>query len=251
MPALHRFLVPIFISMPLLFGCAGNGASTEAAPAADSSSSVSSKLVASSSKPSASAAPPALLPSSGGASDAGPDAQAPGLLDAGSSEDAGSDASSARSEPEQPYAKDNKILPPADSDELQARAKLLWEAIISNTPERADPFWFPKEPFIPLKDVKDPGKYWETLHKTYANDIAKLHRKRKSWEGAVFKRFELGSTPKWVPPGDEANKIGYYRSFRGKLRYELEGTNYSLDVHVVISWQGRWYITHLSKFKKK
>ena len=236
-------LAPLFC-----LGCAGQGASTEASPASDSSKAMASSSPAKSapallSAPaSSSVLAPALLAPSG---DAGSDAQA---LSAGL--DAGLDAG-AKAEAEQPYAKDNKILPPPDSEEVQARAKLLWEAIVKNEPSVGDPFWFPKEPFIPLKDVKDPGKYWENLHKSYANDIAKLHRKRKSWEGAEFKRFELGSTPKWVPPGDEANKIGYYRSFRGKLRYDLEGTHYSLEVHTVISWQGRWYITHLSKFKKK
>jgi hypothetical protein len=98
--------------------------------------------------------------------------------------------------------------------------------------------------------VKDPGRYWETLHKTYVNDIHALHRKRKSWAGATFSRFERGSTPKWVKPGDEANKIGYYRSFRGRLRFEVNGESESIDVHTVITWQGRWFITHLRKFKK-
>lgn len=240
-------LAPLFC-----LGCAGQGASTEASPASDSSKAMASSSPAKSapallSAPASSSvlAPALLAPSGDAGSDAGSDAQA---LSAGL--DAGLDAG-AKAEAEQPYAKDNKILPPPDSEEVQARAKLLWEAIVKNEPSVGDPFWFPKEPFIPLKDVKDPGKYWENLHKSYANDIAKLHRKRKSWEGAEFKRFELGSTPKWVPPGDEANKIGYYRSFRGKLRYDLEGTHYSLEVHTVISWQGRWYITHLSKFKKK
>lgn len=234
----------------VLWGCAGQGAPSEASKASDSSSALASvsKPVpqAPSLGPPSSASAPVLAPV---LLDAGADAQAGdvALLDAGT--DAAPDADAPVAEA--PFAKDNKILPPQTSDELQARAKLLFEAITKNEPSVGDPFWFPKEPFIPLKDVKDPGKYWENLHKAYANDIAKLHRKRKSWEGAEFKRFDLGSAPKWVPPGDEANKIGYYRSFRGKLRYELDGTNYSFEVHTVISWQGRWFITHLSKFKKK
>ncbi len=36
-----------------------------------------------------------------------------------------------------------------------------------------------------------------------------MHRKRKSWEGARFVSFVVaGSRSKWVPPGDEVNKIG-------------------------------------------
>jgi len=123
-------------------------------------------------------------------------------------------------------------------------------AIVKDDPALGEAFWFPKEPFIPLKDVKEPGKYWEQLHRTYVNDIHALHKKRKDWSGATFGRFERGSVPKWVKPGDEANKIGYYRSFHGQLRFEVDGKSESIDVHTVITWQGRWYTTHLRKFKK-
>ncbi len=148
-----------------------------------------------------------------------------------------------------PFAADNKV-PPTEGPELQERAKALFEAIVANDAPKGDPFWFPKEPFIPLKDIKDPGKYWEQLHRTYAADVRSQHKKRKSWDGAEFKGFTIGSKPKWVPPGDEANKIGYYRSFHGKLRYVIDGDEKTIDVHTVITWQGRWYITHLNKFKK-
>lgn len=150
-----------------------------------------------------------------------------------------------------PFVPDNKVLPPLESEELTARAKQLFEAIVHDDPARGESFWFPKEPFIPLKDVKGPDKYWNNLHATYARDIHALHRKRKSWDGATFVSFKMGSTPKWVPPGDEANKIGYYRSFRGKLTYRIDEKNTTIDVHTIISWQGEWFITHLSKFKKK
>ncbi|MDC3959480.1 hypothetical protein [Polyangium jinanense] len=160
--------------------------------------------------------------------------------------DAGSDAAEVAA----PYVADNKVLPPLDSEELQKRAAALFNAIVADDPARGESFWFPKEPFIPLKDVKGADKYWDQLHRTYARDIHALHKKRKSWEGATFEKFELGSTPKWVPPGDEGNKIGYYRTFRGKLRYRIGEQTQSIEVRVIISWQGRWYITHLSKFKK-
>jgi hypothetical protein len=163
--------------------------------------------------------------------------------------DAGSSADAAPAEAAAPFAADNK-LPPTEGPELQERAKGLLEAVIQDDAKLADPFWFPKEPFIPLKDVKGPDKYWEQLHRTYGSDVHALHRKRKSWSGVVFEKFEIGSKPKWVKPGDEANKIGYHRSFHGKLRYSVDGKSESIDVHTVITWQGRWYVTHLRKFKK-
>ena len=54
----------------------------------------------------------------------------------------------------------------------------------------------------------------------------------------------------WVKPGEEANKIGYFRTFNGKLRYRAGGQPHTIDVRVIISWQNRWYITHLLPFKK-
>ncbi|APR85560.1 Hypothetical protein A7982_10909 [Minicystis rosea] len=148
-----------------------------------------------------------------------------------------------------PIVADNKVEP-TEGPELQERAKALLDAIAKDEPERGESFWFPKEPFIPLKDIKDPGKYWSQLHRTYANDIHALHKKRKIWDKVEFVSFEGWSHPKWVKPGDEANKIGYHRAFHGKLRYKADGEAGEIDVHTIITWQGHWYCTHLRKFKK-
>jgi hypothetical protein len=197
--------------------------------------------------PSAAVSAPPPASAAAAASESAPAASA-AAVDAGGIE-GGSGAAAAADGGAPAIVADNKVSP-TEGAELQERAKGLFEAIVKDEPALGDPFWFPKEPFVPLKDVKDPGRYWETLHKTYVNDIHALHRKRKSWAGATFVRFDRGSTPKWVKPGDEANKIGYYRSFHGLLRFEVDGERESIDVHTVITWQGRWFITHLRKFKK-
>jgi hypothetical protein len=212
----------------MIGGCTGAPAMGDAAPTAPAS------------HPSAAApasASAAVEPASTaiGAPDAGPPPAATGTPDAG-----------ARA----PAVKDNMVRPALDGDELQERARALFDAIVKDDPPAGDPFWFPKEPFVPLKDVKGPDKYWDNLHAAYANDIHALHRKRTSWDGARFVRFAVGSTPKWVKPGDEANKIGYFRSFHGKLGYEVAGAAATIDVHTIISWQGSWYVTHLRKLKK-
>jgi hypothetical protein len=186
--------------------------------------------------PSTAPSPPAEAP---------PPASAPGVV--ASAPPAAADAGSPAEAP--PVVADNKVAP-TEGPELQERARGLFEAIVKDEPERGEAFWFPREPFIPLKDVKDPGKYWDQLHRTYVNDIHALHQKRKGWEGAEYVTFEGWSRPKWVPPGDEANKIGYHRAFHGRLRYKAGGEDGEIDVHTIITWQGRWYVTHLRKFKK-
>src|SRR5204863_6129440 len=99
-------------------------------------------------------------------------------------------------------------LPPLTKPHLTLRDKHLFQAIVENQPELADDFFFPKEPFIPLKDVADPARYFDQLMATYHRDIASLHAKRKDWSGAAFVSFDLGTTPGWVAPGKEYNKIG-------------------------------------------
>lgn len=147
------------------------------------------------------------------------------------------------------YDPANKAKPPIDSEELQARARGLFDAVKQNNPTLGEDFWFPKEPFLILKDIKDPGKYWDQLHRAYVKDIEKLHKKRANWDGCEFEKFEPGSPPKWVKPGEEGNKIGYFRTVKGNLVYKAEGKSHKLEVRVIISWQKRWYITHLGKFK--
>jgi hypothetical protein len=141
---------------------------------------------------------------------------------------------------------ENKTLPPLTSADLTERAGHLLRAIVDNQPALADDFFFPKEPFIPLKDVADPGRYFDQLLATYHRDIAGLHAQRKDWIGAKLVSFELGTRPGWVAPGKEYNKIGYYRTFRGKLTYDIGERTREILVATIISWDGRWYVTHLA-----
>jgi len=146
---------------------------------------------------------------------------------------------------------DNRALPPPTSPDLEERAHHLFDAVVAGHPELADDFFFPREPFLSLKDVADPGRYHDELVASYRRDILALHGTQRSWEGAVFKAFELGTPPKWVAPGGEWNKIGYYRTFDARLSYEVAGKHKVLVVRTIISWQGRWYVTHLRPIRKK
>lgn len=143
----------------------------------------------------------------------------------------------------------NKAKPPLASEDLDVSAKALFDAVVKDDPDLAKAFFFPREPFTPLKDAADPDRYWRQLFATYQHDIHKLHQKQRDWSKASFESFELGSPPTWVKPGDEANKIGYFRTFRGRLNYRHDGKKYHLETHTIISWDGHWYITHLLPFK--
>lgn len=196
-----------------------------------------------------SAAPPAAT-ASASAPPPPPATAAPSATEAPSATaTAAEDAGAPPAPKEAEYDPKNKAKPPVDSEELQARARALFDAVVQNNASLGEDLWFPREPFLILKDIKDPGKYWDQLHRAFVKDVEKLHKKRKSWEGAEFVKFEPGSAPKWVKPGEEGNKIGYYRTVKGNLVYKAEGKAHKLEVRVMISWQNRWYITHLGKFK--
>jgi hypothetical protein len=235
-PALLAVLAPLALAALSLAAC-GNSARPSRDPTPPDGTATSTAEAA--------ASAPASPASAGSASASGQASAAP-PSDAGAPNAAADDAGA--SAPPPSVVADNKVSP-TEGPELQERAKALFEAIVKDEPERAESFWFPREPFIPLKDIKDPGKYWDQLHRTYAKDVHALHKKRKSWDGAEFVSFGGWARTKWVPPGDEANKIGYYRAFDGKLRFRQGDKDGSLDVHVIITWQGRWYITHLRKFR--
>ena len=83
------------------------------------------------------------------------------------------------------------------------------------------------------------------LYATYGRDIHELHRKRRDWNGVSFESIELGTTPTWVKPGDEYNKIGYHRTFRARLKYRVDDKSHSIELQTIISWNKEWYITHL------
>jgi hypothetical protein len=144
-----------------------------------------------------------------------------------------------------------RTRPPDTSDDLETRARHLLDAIAQNEPKLADDFFFPRAPFLPLKDVQDPGRYFDQLLATYHRDISALHASRKNWSDVTIVSFALGTPPGWVAPGKEYNKIGYFRSFHAKLRYRGRGDAGSdartsdIAVATLISWAGRWYVTHL------
>ncbi|GAC1352451.1 MAG: hypothetical protein NVS3B20_18540 [Polyangiales bacterium] len=134
-------------------------------------------------------------------------------------------------------------------DELQARAQKLFEAIQKDEPDVAMAFFIPREPFVALKDMKDPGAYWEKLSKEYKAHIHSYHKKlgKKAGE-AEFETFELNTkTQVYVAPKKEFNKTGYNKASKSKLRYKLRGKSLTFDIATMIDNDSKWYVTHLKK----
>jgi hypothetical protein len=140
-------------------------------------------------------------------------------------------------------------MPHASGAAFDARVAALWEAIVQDAPDRAMPFFFPLGAYQQVKDVYDPAADWKhRLVAAYRHDIHALHA--QLGEDASRAKFVAMEVPdaraRWVDPGEEYNKIGYYRVFGSKLRYEVEGRTSTVDVKSLISWRGEWFVVHLS-----
>jgi hypothetical protein len=136
--------------------------------------------------------------------------------------------------------------PRPSADGAQDGARALLAAIVKDDPALADAFFFPRDAFIELKAIAKPERYWDKLHKRFDEDIHKLHATVPA--NAEFVRLELTARGGWVAPGEEGNKLPYWAARHAWLHYRVGPEQRKLEVRVLITWQQRWYVIHLSEF---
>ena len=70
------------------------------------------------------------------------------------------------------------------------------------------------------------------------------------WTEVPSHRVEVpDDRARWIEPGEEGNKLGYYRVYGTRIVYEVDGKERTFDVSSLISWRGEWYVVHLTGFK--
>lgn len=191
---------------------------------------------------------PAPVPASGDASDA----LAPS--------DAGVDAPSSARSAGVTDAGDPGTLPQtedrprAEGPAFEARKKALWDAIVKDDPDVAMPFFFPLSAYLQVKDVGSPASDWKhRLVAAFKRDIHALHAKLgDKAESAKLVRVDVpDGRAKWVEPGEEYNKIGYWRVYGTRIVYTVgeAARERTFDVSSLISWRGEWFVVHLTGFK--
>jgi len=157
-----------------------------------------------------------------------------------------------------PSAADPSLLPqthdhpPASGAAFDAGIAALWAGIVADDPEKAMPFFFPLGAYQQVKDVSDPASDWKhRLVAAYGRDVHALHtRLGADVARATFVGLEVPDAhARWVDPGEEYNKLGYFRVFGSKLRYTVDGEPRSFEVKSLISWRGEWYVVHLGAIK--
>lgn len=140
--------------------------------------------------------------------------------------------------------------PRPGSDEVQGRARALFLAIVRDEPELARDLFYPRDAFIAMKGIEDPGALWGRIHRMYENDIHALHAELGADAArAEFVRFELSRRRSWIRPREESNRLPYWSQRHNWLVYRVGDEERRFEVRTVLSWGERWYITHLREFR--
>lgn len=138
--------------------------------------------------------------------------------------------------------------PPAD-ERLQQLGARVFDAVARNEPALAESEFFPRPAFLLVKAIADPGRYWAELHARFARDITALHRTLRDAEHAAFERLELSKRGGFVRPGEEANHLPYFAARHNFVHYRDGERRERFELRVLISWDDRWYVIHLSEFR--
>jgi len=146
-----------------------------------------------------------------------------------------------------------ELRPKADSPALIERMQRLTEAIQKDDPALALPAFFPVVAYEQVKAIEKPARDWQRrLVAAFERTIHEYHRAvGRDVQSLRFVGLDIPEAGvRWMKPGSEGNRVGYFRVLRSKLRLETErGQALSFEVTSFISWRGEWYVVHLHGFE--
>jgi hypothetical protein len=143
--------------------------------------------------------------------------------------------------------------PSLSSAAFQQRIAAVAQAVISGDTEPAVAAFFPLVAYQQVKDVAKPERdYRFRLLANFKRDILEYHHALGA--SAADAKFSGVTVPerdaKWMAPGSEGNKLGYFRVLRSRLHFTLPaGRSHDFELTSLISWRGEWYVVHLHGFK--
>lgn len=167
-------------------------------------------------------------------------------------DDAGADDSADAGDPGALPQTNDK--PDSSAPEFSARMQLLWNAILHDDADLAIPAFFPLAAYQQTKAISNPERDWQhRLFKNFKRDIHALHVEVASTGvgmSARLIRVDLNDKhAHWIEPGDEGNKLGYYRVYGSQMIWSAEGKEHASPISSFISWRGTWYVVHFTGFK--
>ena len=123
---------------------------------------------------------------------------------------------------------------------------------VQDRPELGMPFFFPQAAYLQVKDISDPATdYQQRLIANYEQDIHTLHAQLGGdAASAQFAAIDLPDAQAvLVQPGEESNKLSYWRVYGTTLHYTEGGQDHSFPVTSLIWWRGEWYVVHLGDIR--
>ncbi len=143
--------------------------------------------------------------------------------------------------------------PRVDTASFQRRIERLAQAIIVDDPSLAHPSFFPLLAYQQVKAVAKPERdYQFRLIKAFDREVHEYHASLGAdAAGARLSGIDVpDSAARWMKPGSEGNRLGYFRVLRSRLRLKkVDGKEQSFEVTSMISWRGEWYVVHLHGFE--
>lgn len=143
--------------------------------------------------------------------------------------------------------------PPLDGSWFRDLGPALFRAIVADDADLALPHFFPVVAYEQVKAIARPARDWETrLVRLFRRDIHQYHLSLgKPQEQMRYEGLEVPEDrAKYMKPGSEGNRLGYWRVLRSRLTYRDEADRQrSLEVTSLISWRGEWYVVHLHGFE--
>lgn len=127
----------------------------------------------------------------------------------------------------------------------EAGTRRLFAAIVADTPQTVHDVFFPRDPFLVLKGISDPGAYHDVLLRHFDRDIHTLHAQITSRGTPTFERFEFSTRARWQPIRSEANALPYWAVRHSFVHYRVGNAAAQFEIKVFINWGTHWYITHL------
>jgi hypothetical protein len=143
--------------------------------------------------------------------------------------------------------------PTLSSPSFQQRIEAVAKSIISGDAEPAAAAFFPLVAYQQVKDVAKPERdYRFRLLANFKRDVLEYHHALGAAAAdAKFSGVTVSERDtKWMAPGSEGNKLGYFRVLRSHLHFTLPtGRSRDFELTSLISWRGEWYVVHLHGFE--
>lgn len=143
--------------------------------------------------------------------------------------------------------------PSGESPFFRELSRRLFAAIVHDDPKRAHDLFFPLEAYRQVKAIADPDRdYRRRLLANFERDIHAYHKRLgRDPERAELIAIDVPTErARWMKPGSEGNKLGYYRVLRSALRFrDADGKERNLELTSLISWRGQWYVVHIDGFR--